>query len=196
VSKKNFQLAEKAGAILVAQVKDNQKTLHTQVKLGCAREKCLAQAEERTTKAHGRVEKRTYRAFLAKSVLGRLHDEWPEIQIVIEVISEREVINIDKEMAISRRYYVTNRAINLCELASCIREHWFVENKLHYVKDQTIREDCSVKRVNPYIFSMCIDAVLNIMRLEGVTNISEETFINCMDLDGMVEKYGKYMEYC
>jgi predicted transposase YbfD/YdcC len=196
VSKKNFELAGEAGVTLLTQVKDNQKTLHTQVKVGCAREKCLAQAEECTTKAHGRVEKRTYRAFWAKSVLGRLHKEWPEIQIVIEVISEREVVRRDKKPAVSRRYYVINSVLNLCEVASCIREHWFVENKLHYVKDHTMREDFTVKRKNPYNFSMCIDAALNIMRHEGATNISGEIFINCMDFEAMVKKYGQYLQYC
>jgi hypothetical protein len=191
--KKNFELAKKAKAILLTQVKDNQKTLHAQVKVGCARSKCLAQAEEPTTKAHGRVEKRTYRAFCAKSVLGRLHDEWPEIQLVIEVISEREVVRIDKEPAINRKYYVVNRVLNLCELARCIREHWFVENKLHYVKDDTLREDFTVKRVNPHIFSMCIDMALNLMRLEGAGNIAAEIHNNCMDFDGVIRQYAKYL---
>jgi hypothetical protein len=167
-----------------------------QVKVGCAREQCLAQVEEPITKAHGRIEKRTYRVFWAKSVLGRLHNKWEEIQLVIEVISERERIRIDKRPAVSRRYYIINRVINIYELASCIRDHWFVENKLHYVKDHTIREDFTVKRVNPYIFSICIDAALNIMRHEGVTNISEETHLNCMDFDGMMKKYGQYLQYC
>jgi predicted transposase YbfD/YdcC len=196
VSKKNFELAAKSGAILLTQVKDNQKTLHKQVKVGCAREKCLVQVEEHTTKDHGRVEKRTYRAFLARSVLGRLHEEWPEIRIVIEVTSERELVGIDKKPTVSQRYYVINRALNLLELASCIREHWFVENRLHYVKDHTMREDFTVKRVNPYIFSMCIDASLNIMRHKGTTNISQETFINCMDFEGMLKKYSGYLQCC
>jgi hypothetical protein len=64
------------------------------------------------------------------------------------------------------------------------------------VKDHTLREDFTVKRVNPYIFSMCIDAALNIMRRKGVTNISKETFINCMDFEGMKEKYEEYFQYC
>ncbi|MDR1208100.1 MAG: hypothetical protein LBJ89_01980 [Holosporales bacterium] len=85
-----------------------------------------------------------------------------------------------------RRYYIINKVINISELASCIRKHWFVENKLHYVKNHTTREDFTVKRVNPYIFSICIDAALNIMRHEGITNISEKTYSNYMDFDGMM----------
>lgn len=63
------------------------------------------------------------------------------------------------------------------------------------MNDHIIREYFTVKRVNPYILSICIDAVLNMIRHEGVANILEETYFNCIDFDKMMKKYEKYLQY-
>ena len=40
-----------------------------------------------------------------------------------------------------RRYYITSRAARADELAACIRSHWRVENRLHYILDVSFNED-------------------------------------------------------
>jgi predicted transposase YbfD/YdcC len=84
---------------------------------------------------------------------------------MIRVTRYREEIRKTPTETIS--YYVTNgtaKNFSPRDCATNIREHWFIENKLHYVKDVTFREDFSVKRKNPFIFSGCIDQGLLVLK--------------------------------
>ncbi|MDR3285203.1 MAG: transposase [Holosporales bacterium] len=100
----------------------------------------------------------------------------------------REELNVGKP-TVTDNYYVCNKELSIEEFAKYIRQHWGIENKLHYVKDVTMREDFTTKRRNPFIFSFCMAAVLNIMRVKNETNISEALHINGMRLSECIEKY-------
>ncbi|MDR3285411.1 MAG: hypothetical protein LBS83_01870 [Holosporales bacterium] len=61
-----------------------------------------------------------------------------------------------------------------------------------YVKDVTFREDFSVKRKNPFVFSSLIDMELNIMRSNGENNISNTVYGNSLKFKNTYMKYKKY----
>jgi predicted transposase YbfD/YdcC len=124
--------------------------------------------------------------FDATPVLENLQKDWPYIRSIIKVTRYREVIGQKASEEVS--YYVTNKKLRIEEIAKYIRDHWHIENKLHHVKDTAFMEDCTVKRVNPAIFSISIDIALNIMRKNKEFNITGTMHGNCMNFKKHYQK--------
>jgi predicted transposase YbfD/YdcC len=183
--KKNFEIADAKKAIFIAQVKGNQKALLEQAQLNCARKAPIFTHEGEWEKHHGRLEKRDYKVYEAD--LGYLAREWPFVRRIVAVTRYRE--KIGREPTLETSYYVSNGGLDDKQYHECIRKHWFIENKNHYVRDATMREDFTVKRRNPVIFATCLSAGLNIMRNIGETNISKATYINCLKCEDTLKRY-------
>jgi predicted transposase YbfD/YdcC len=120
--------------------------------------------------------------------LGYLGKEWPFVRKIIEVTRYREVIG-RTEPTVTTSYYVSNGGIDDELFPECIRKHWFIENKNHYVRDATLREDFTIKRRNPVIFATCLSAGLNIMRSKGDHNISKATYVNSLNIENTLGRY-------
>lgn len=60
------------------------------------------------------------------------------------------------------------------ELARMVREHWSIENRLHYVRDVTYREDGSRVRAGsgPRVMASMRNLAITIHRLHGEQNIA------------------------
>jgi len=54
------------------------------------------------------------------------------------------------------------------------REHWHIENKLHYVRDVTFKEGKSQVRTGkiPQVMAALRNAAISLMRMSGATNIA------------------------
>lgn len=183
--KKTFECAELAEVTLITQVKDNHKALCKQIAHGCDAQQALDVYEEPINKEHGRLEKRKYEVFSALPMLKNWREDWPYITEIVRVTRYRE--EVGKKSTTTTHYYVSNGSIEARVYAKYIREHWFIENKLHHVKDVAFREDGATKRVNPYIYSRCIDMALNIMRSIKVDNIKSELYKNSLDFFAFYE---------
>lgn len=123
----------------VIQLKNNQKTLLDEVKTSFSTvydSPDLATFEQ-SNEGHGRKERRTVMQRKAKLPL-ELKKKWPHINSLIEVSSERTIKGVT---SCSSRWYVSSLPINAEEVAQVIREHWAVENQLHWVLDVVFRED-------------------------------------------------------
>jgi predicted transposase YbfD/YdcC len=59
-----------------------------------------------------------------------------------------------------------------------IRDHWGVENRVHHVRDTRLQEDASRIRRNPSIFALLRSFALNLMRFNGIENISQALYDN------------------
>jgi predicted transposase YbfD/YdcC len=70
-------------------------------------------------------------------------------------------------------------------LASYIREHWWSENKNHYVRDVVLKEDASRIRTNPGILARLRSFALNILRFNSVDNIKAALFENAINSDNV-----------
>jgi predicted transposase YbfD/YdcC len=96
-------------------------------------------------KGHGRLERRRYRALSDPDLLACLDPSgaWPGLRSVVQVQAERRQ---GDQRAVESRYYLSSLPPEATVLGQAIRQHWEVENRLHWVLDVLFREDaCSVR---------------------------------------------------
>jgi predicted transposase YbfD/YdcC len=94
---------------------------------------------------HGRIETRTYTVIHDVEWLQERHD-WPALQGVVVVESQRE---IDGRITQETRLYITSLVLLANMIGPMIRDHWAVENGLHWVMDMVFRDDeCRVRTEN------------------------------------------------
>ena len=189
MSKKTFECATLAQAIFITQVKNNQEDLLKQIEHGCKIQSPLEKQEDRYEKSHGRLERRTYEMFDSLPMLKKWRKDWPYIRYIIRVTRYRERLYSSKEPTIETHYYVSNRLMTALQYGQHIRQHWYIENKCNHVKDVAFQEDATTKRVNPLIFSACIDFAMNILRSSGVDNMRKSIYEASLDIFVFLEKY-------
>lgn len=139
-------------------------------------QKPLATQKDPLEKAHGRLEQRTYEVFSALPMLKKWQNDWGLVTNIIRVTRYRERLNSSQKSTQEIHYYVSNRLLPVERYARAIRQHWYIENKLHYVKDVSFQEDRGLRRVNPALFSTCIDFALNRLRYSGCDNIKSKLY--------------------
>jgi predicted transposase YbfD/YdcC len=63
---------------------------------------------------------------------------------------------------------------NAPQIATHVRQHWTIENKLHYVRDVTYSEDASHTRTHngPRVMASFRNLAISALRLAGKTNIA------------------------
>ena len=66
-------------------------------------------------------------------------------------------------------YYISSLKITAAEFGQKIREHWLIENELHWTKDVVFKEDKSKIKTGmaPENFSIIRSIVLNMFRKNG-----------------------------
>ena len=69
--------------------------------------------------------------------------------------------------------FVSDVVLPAARCAKAIRHHWHIENRLHYVRDCSFAEDASRIRRNPGIFARLRSFAANILRFNGIHNISD-----------------------
>ena len=149
------QIVGQKGHYILA-VKDNQPTLHEKVR-GLLDEAILEGFKgiehgyhEETNDGHGRIE--TRRVWVTNEVrwLGKdLLEQWPGLASVIVVQSTRQDLgDLSGKVSTERRYYISSHTgIDAKHMAEGIRQHWGIENGLHWCLDMAMREDESRLRV-------------------------------------------------
>ena len=91
---------------------------------------------------HGRSVRRRY--FSCDVHLLNGSENWSGIKsaIAVETISSK---NNDQKVTAEWRYYISSRLHTDKDLPDTIRNHWSIENKLHWVLDVTMKEDSDQK---------------------------------------------------
>lgn len=133
------------GADYVLAVKDNQPTLHQDVRdlfiRGMETDFAgMKHQQLRTEEAgHGRQETRTYTMIRPTKEWLAEHPEWKGLKTLGIVCSERRVG--DGEAQGEVRLFITSLSLNVATFAKAVRSHWAIENNLHWVLDVCYRED-------------------------------------------------------
>jgi predicted transposase YbfD/YdcC len=104
---------------------------------------------------------------------------WAGAQQVVRLESEVTYRSGPRRGQTSRllRYFLTSLGpqVPARRLLRLIREHWHIENRLHYVRDVTLGEDASQVRsaAAPEVLAALRNALLGLLRQHGSTNIAE-----------------------
>jgi len=94
---------------------------------------------------HGRIETRTVTVIHDSAWLNHRHD-WPGLKAVAIVESTRETSG---KIETETRFYITSLTGPASRVGPAIRDHWRIENSLHWVMDMTFRDDeCRVRTDN------------------------------------------------
>jgi predicted transposase YbfD/YdcC len=157
-------------------LKGNQGTLKTDVELFFEhhRKKGFKKLKHdyccTVDKDHGRLE--TRECWITKDI-GWLEGskQWEGLNSVIMIESTRE---IGEKISRETRYYISSLSVSAETISNAIREHWGVENGLHWVLDVTFREDDSrIRKGNaPENLAIIRHAVINMLQPHRNKNIS------------------------
>jgi predicted transposase YbfD/YdcC len=140
---------KKADYILA--LKGNQETLREDVAVLVDEQKskgfadCSVSADETVDGDRGRIETRRVTVIHDVEWLQKRHD-WPGLKGVIVVDSTRESpTKTERET----RCYLTSSTLGADRLGPATRQHWTVENGLHWIMDVTFNDDqCRIRTAN------------------------------------------------
>ena len=173
------QIVDQGGDYLM-QVKDNQRTLHEDVKLFFDEAIDAGWAHtghayhETIEKDHGRLETRRLWCTWEVGWLQR-HAKWPQLASMVCVESVRQVIGPPGEpgrTSVERRYYLSSLdGRDVRAMLGWVRGHWSVENSLHWCLDMSFREDeCRLRKGHgAENFSRLRRWSLNLLKAERTT---------------------------
>jgi predicted transposase YbfD/YdcC len=153
------KIIEKEADYILA-VKDNQKTLREEVETASKRYRPVMDVSE-TEKSHGRIETRQCQVF-EKGLIVDSENSWTGLQPVIKITSTREIRD---KITVEERFYISS--LNTLQPFNIyIRNHWGVENNLHWTLDMVFREDEQRKRTKHAAenFSIVRKIALNLLK--------------------------------
>lgn len=171
------KIKEKEAEYILA-VKDNQKHLHDDIQEAFKQGKADG-SDIQTNLDHGRIEKRTCRIITDTDWVCNKED-WQGLKTLIEITSERTI----KATAITEtqtRHYISSAESTAQKFNEAIREHWGIENRLHWILDVAFGEDGSTKRAGTaaenfsFISKMAVNLLYQYNDKRGARKISMKT---------------------
>lgn len=154
---------KKADYILA--VKENQQLLLDDIKDSFQMLAADAVAEEIDC-GHGRVERRRCAVVGDLTLLDKC-DDWKGLRSLVRIEAERFHKATGKTEQ-ETRFYISSLAPDAARINQLVRQHWSIENKLHWVLDVAFGEDLSRKRSGNAAqnFSLLNRIALNLLKQE------------------------------
>lgn len=146
-------------------------------------------------KGHGRLESRKTEVYYLsdEQKLFLKSQGWNHLESIIKVSRIRRKMDTRKKQYDKTKdesFYISTTSLSAKSFHSAIRGHWGIENKNHYVRDVTMKEDASRIRNNPHIFSLLRSFALNILRHNNITNIENERYKNALNFNNLLSYHG------
>jgi predicted transposase YbfD/YdcC len=180
--KKTFEVAALANAHLIVQLKDNQPILRENVEAVCSLAVPLSSVKTVDKNRRNRHETRAVAVFdAALAVIGT---QWENhVSSIVKV--ERTVHTYQPAIGLWKRsfelsFYLSSLPVAAKLAAHAIRKHWGIENKSHYTRDVTFREDASRIRTNPGIVARLRSIAYNILRYNQSDTIPQDRFAQAL----------------
>jgi predicted transposase YbfD/YdcC len=129
------QIIEQGGDYVLA-LKGNQGSLHDDVRLFLDDPACQTTAATTVDGDHGRVETRTATVCTDIDWLKRDH-QWPGLAAIGRITRSRETAARTTETA----YYLLSTPLSPPRFNDVARQHWGIENRLHWRLDVIMNED-------------------------------------------------------
>lgn len=154
---------------------------------------------EDTANSHGRIEHRSY--YLSNNTSCIKNKEFKEVKAIGYVVRERQIPrkskdgkNIEYEESVDKIAYIMDRVMPAMEFARYVRDHWKIENTLHWVLDNSFKEDRSTAKKGNAIANISFfkKVAYNIVRIYRMThsNKSVEYVLDEFNSDiDLIKKY-------
>jgi predicted transposase YbfD/YdcC len=159
------QIVDQGGDYVLA-LKSNQGTLHDDVSTFLDEPTCKATASDQTVDAdHGRIETRT--ATVSADIAWLQEDHrWPGLAAIGKVTRVRETAT---KTTIETAYYLLSAVLSAARFNEVVRQHWGVENRLHWRLDVVMNEDQDRTRLGngPHNLAVLRHMALNVMQKDG-----------------------------
>lgn len=132
-----------------------------------------------TGRAHGRIEKRILKVVTVTESAGGLG--FPGAEQAIQITRKTRRITPKPGTKNHWRTETVYAIVTLpaeqataAELAGWTRSHWFIENRLHWVRDVTLGEDLHQARTGngAHVLAIARNLVISVLRLAGHDNIA------------------------
>ena len=141
-SVKTAEIIIRKGGNYLLSLKKNQKHLFEQVSEYMQKQKKVLPQDEWQDFGSGRIEKRVCYVCDKLDLLDDLAN-WPEIKQVIMVEASREK---DGKLQKQTRFYLSSLSTDASTSNKLVRNHWGIENNLHWMLDVVFSEDQSRTR--------------------------------------------------
>ncbi len=177
MSKKHFEVAAAADIALIVGVKDNQPTLHQQIREVSATAALLGSVHSHN-KGRNRDERRTVTVFDPANKLAET-DWHPHVAAIIRVKRDVYIRNANTGLlrhSAETAFYVSNTPVTATRAAEAIRAHRRIENTSHYSCDVTLGEDRSRIRTNPGVFARLRSFAFNILKANQTDTLNQDRY--------------------
>lgn len=156
------------GADYIFSLKGNQGSLSEDVTLyfnASTNKKALSDHAD-FNKGHGRLETRECIVCNDVQWLRDSHPHWKTIQSIIQINSIRELKDKSKSTKEARFYVSSLKNPSPQTALTAIRQHWGIENSLHWVLDMSFNEDYSrIRKENaPQVMAIIRHIALNLLQ--------------------------------
>lgn len=168
-------------------VKDNQENLKDDI-IACFVQAydndCVGVAYEKyetEEESHGRQEKRVYEVIVEPSGIRGL-ENWLGLKVIGKCYSERTV---QGKTSYEERYFIGSKRCSARHYGQALRNHWRIENNLHWQLDVSFAEDASriVKRHGGENFALLRRLALGLLKQHpSKTSIKSKRYEAALDI--------------